>query len=539
MFVIALALSTCLLQSAVGATSSDSLHWAAWDSSLAWSGSVRAIPYSFYAYRSLAVPHPEVYLQADLLLSEVIESLPGGRTAFVSGDARDLKLHLRMARHELRGPSFDWGEWRCDPDSVSDRDMPDSAVRVSWLDRRLPSSVVLLRAASHSFSSAEAAAMHYTRVRRAGREERGLYVIVDVTGHGYLAFDSVLYDGGVAERPIEKPESIRPVLVFNERRVYYPLFGRDDRPRDSALARLVRRLGPATSPNGLPPDSSRMARLLEAAALRSESALRLAVLVAAGLVDINEPRARAAWIDYLGKSDSTALDGAASIVQEANFWADRLSPPTAQMAAMIRPDSLSVSLPAVQRQYMALCGRQIGLTETGLPDYEAWGVLWSYGLLESVFDDMVRTRAGSGLSQGTAMSAILDLAGVPHAGVLVFGGRDEVPDQGWVLAGGGRFQFNLGVWTEFHDDVAPIRRPAVILGGYSKPGVFLRFVPGGYCADLDELSVAADVSRLGVTLSRAMPVFRLRPGQDVSLGDLTVSLADGRMTARPLPWPRR
>lgn len=528
-----------LVPRTVVASSAELLHRAAWDSSLAWSGQIRAIPFSYYAYRTWAVPHPEVYLQADRLFSEVVENLPGSRIAYRTRDVRNLDLYQRMARRELKGASFAWSYWAIAPDSVLDPPPGRAGGGEPWLDRRLPSAAVLLRAVSAHLTTAEAAVMNYTRLRRLGRGSDSLFVIIDGAGRGYLTDDSILRIGGVGEPMAGEWSAIAPAVVFNEHSAFYPLFGRDDRPLDPALAHLLRRLGPPAALDFSAQDLSRLSQLRRVAALPDTLSARLAVLVSAGLVDITNPQVRAAWVEYLGTDDSASLACAVGMVEEATFWADRLSPRTAELASLASADSLPAALADMQDQYLSWCGRRVNPTDSGDMRREAWGVLWSYGLHETVFDDMIRTRAGSGVSQGTATSAALDLAGRPHFGLLVQGGKNDVPDQDWVLAGGGRFQFNLGVWTRLPDVATTVRRVAVIAVGYTTPGHWVRFIGKACCADIDPLTVAGDIARINEMMPLAALTFQLGPDATMPYRDLAAGLTAGELARRNLPWPSR
>src|SRR3990170_3152978 len=82
----------------------DSIHWAAWDSVLSIVDDVPAARYSFYAYRTLAVPCPEIYLKSDALFSDMMRSTPGSQAAFYDRDPRNLELYRRLQRGEQKGP---------------------------------------------------------------------------------------------------------------------------------------------------------------------------------------------------------------------------------------------------------------------------------------------------------------------------------------------------------------------------------------------------------------------------------------------------
>ena len=223
----------------------DSLHWAQWDSAFVESDTDPAVRYSFYAYRSIAVPHPEIYLRADSVFLDIIAGIPGSRSAYRGADVRNLDFFRSLKQRERKGPAFSIAFWAPELDSIDDRTVvPD---HISWLDRRMPSAAVLLHGPVYRLSTIEAAALRYAQYRRMGASADSVYVIIDTSGTGYYVVGKNIYVP-TSLSPVADPARIIPALVFNERAVYYPLMGRDDRPDAPRLASLVDRLAPAALP---------------------------------------------------------------------------------------------------------------------------------------------------------------------------------------------------------------------------------------------------------------------------------------------------
>ncbi|MBI3872266.1 MAG: hypothetical protein HY304_04205 [candidate division Zixibacteria bacterium] len=514
----------------------DSLHWAAWDSSLAWGDTIPAVRFAYYASRTLVVPQPEVYLCADTLFSTVVENLPGSAAAYGAKNARDLKMFQRLAHREPKKTSFTWRQWTIVPDSVFDSDNSVGSVGQSWRDRRLPSASVLLQTYSPRLSTLEASVLRYLQMRRLGRRAEGMYVVIGGRGEGYLVDDTVCLSAGLKQIPQSDLSLVAPILVFNEKSVFYPLFGRDDRGGDAALARLVGRLQARAPLNLSPSDSTRITRLRQAADLTDAPSRQLAVLIASGLVDVDNPQIRAAWMGYLGSEDSITVACAAITASDALFWADRLSPLTAELAVTAGTGPLDVALPAVQKEYLSTCGRPAVAADTTAPT-EAWGILWSYGLLETAFDDLARTRAGSALSQAAAMSAILHLAGIPHCGLAVHLGGEFMPDQDCLIAGDGEFLYELGVWNRIPDTISTLLRRDMAITGYMFPGRSVRFVPTGVCSEVDNLTVLADLTRIFRWMPHANLAIMLGPKKVIPYAQFMQDLSDDQYRQHPVRWP--
>ena len=512
-----------------------SLRARAWDQCLDSANSVPAVRYSLYAYRSLAVQHPEIYLEADQLISEVLEDLPGSRLAYRSRDVRDVELYLRLARREMKGGAFGLGMMTITPDSIFD--LAPVRFAFGWLDLRAPSAAVLLKSVSPRLSTLECALLRYAQLTRTGWFSDDLFVVVDEKGTGYLAADTVLWQAGLSDRPVAKWKDVSPVLVFNRRAVFSSLVGRDDRDDDSLLSRLMDKLGRAASPSFGSEDTKRFARIKDASSLPNGNARQLAVLAASGLVDRKQPRVHDKWSEYAG-TDSVGVACATSQLDEVFFWANRLSLRTAELADLMTKSEFSKSMTAVQEKYLSWAGRRVSPHDSTDLRVEAWGCLWSYDLFETLIDDNIRTQAGSSSSHASAMSAVLDLAAVDHFQLSVRLGDKQIPDQEWLFAGNGRYQFNLGIWTTVPDSIPPGVRPTTLLiSGFALRGNSVRLRGGSICAGMDALTLGEHLARI----SRLMPLANfmlLAPNDEVTaLQKFLFDLTDDRYQFSAAKWP--
>lgn len=540
-----------------GSRVADSLHDAGWDLILDGAAHRPSQAFAFYAFRSLAVPHPEVYLLADSIFSDIVEDMPGTRLAFRGSDPRNLDLFRRISRGEQAGPAFHWRQWTTIPDSIHDPGGRD----LIWRDLRLPPASVLLRADSPRLNTFEAAAMRYTAFRRTGEPADSLFVVIDAAGRGFLYRNSVLLSARTGTPVSESPSTINPAVVFNERHVFYPLMGRDDRPASPTLNRAVLHLGPPQEPEMGPRDHQRMAKLQAVAQLADPTAFRFAILAALGATDFTRARVSGALHDCFDDFGFQGHDLAFSVgmLRECLYWANHLSRPAAALAAIaVGGGKFAETAPRVQAAYLDLAGRRRNPDAPNDSTRSAWGYLWSYELLDIVFDDVIRTRAGGGSAQALAMSAILDLAGIANTRLeLDMGVRGVKPEQHWVLTQDGRWQFNMGEWLRVPEPNAAAPRVAIALVSVGKQGNWVDFLRSNEFCDWEDLLVAHELTRIASVMpqARVSVLYRdddaahdhgaqadrhpthARSGKLLPLAEVTRQLVADEVYWRQLPWP--
>ncbi len=513
-----------------------SLHKLAWDQCLDSAAVVPAARYAPYAYRSLAVQHPEVYLLADNLISSTLEDLPGSRLAYRTRDLRDVEMYLRLARRETKGGSFAWSLMTITPDSIFDSQSPSSAF--DWLNLRAPSVAVLLKSFTPRLSTLESSLLRFSHLTRTSVFSDDIFIVVDRKGAGYLVGDTLLWLAGLSDRSVDDWADVSPVLVFNRKSVYSALTGRDDRTRDTLLESIMARLGSAANLSFGDEDASRYSRLKSSTMLKDSAAISFATLLASGLADRNQPVVDAAWSACTLSSSKTSTC-VNLLLEETIFWANRLSPRTAELARSLDAADITESLPAVQDQYLSWTGRRTNPSDTIDLRTESWGCLWSYDLLQTTIDDIARTRAGSSSSQALAMSAALDLAGMEHFQLAVRMGDKQVPNQEWLFAGNGRFQFNFGVWTSVPDSVIQRARPvSLLVSGYSLRGASTRIGPGLFCSRTDALTIIAQLSHISRLVPHASLAVAAPTGEVTPIQRFLADLTAGHYLPVAVPWPR-
>lgn len=510
-----------------------SLHWAAWDSALAAADTEPAQRYAYYAYHTLAVPHPEVYLQTDAVFSSIVEEMPGSRVAFKGANVRDIELFQRLLTGRQEGPSFNWRMWVPTSDSIYDPPEPG----LSWLDRRVASAAVLLVAPSPKMSTAEAAMMRYTQYRRGGNSDSALFVVIDVNGHGYLAKDGVLiavnsgrpWDGDAA--------SVVPALVFNERLVVYPLFGRDDRAQSPALAELMGTLAAPARPELSAADSVRTARLITAAALPTRSAMNMARIAALGALSLENDVIRAMWSDMLGQKEMKLLGCEDGMLRLVYYRANLLSPHTAVLASTGPDTPFDSATAAWERLYLDWCGRLVNPKDTVNHVHEAGGYIWAFELLELTFDDVIRTRAGAGSSQALAMGAALDIRGVTNLRVEIDAGDDTKPDQHWILSDAGRWQFNYGHWQRVGTLDASVARLTMIINACAAGDTWANLIMPYPYTNADQLTISQELARVVVMMPSVTPRIRTSEKTSIPFTEFMRRVDNAEIDWLAFPWP--
>ncbi|MBD3298623.1 MAG: hypothetical protein GF341_08215 [candidate division Zixibacteria bacterium] len=511
----------------------DSCHWAQWDTVIALSPERPAARFGIYAYRSLAVAHPEVYLQSDSLFADIIGRIPGSRSTWRGADMRNVEIFRRVWSGEARGPSFSFRDWAPISDSIGDEGLVDP--NQSWLDRRLPSAAVLLHGPVQRLSTAEAAMLRYTQYRAVEVPAESLYVVIDTAGHGYLAKNSEIVSVKT-RHAVDDPTAIAPALVFNEHDAYYPLFERDDRERSPSLKRIAALLGAGPSPALTEPDTGRVAQLRKITALHSEREKALAARVALGAVDVSLDPIAEAWRTVISDSAvlATYVDG---MVRTTVYWANRLSKQTAEFAALITGPDLADFAPTLEDAYLELCGRLVDPTDSTNTELEAGGFIWSFEMMNLTLDDLIRLRTGQPSSQALAMAAILDCRNIENT-LVEFANVADRPARNWVLAGHGRWQFNLGRWTHVPDSVLMRRDISIGLESYMIDSRYTGLAATGVITEADELTTLGELSDL-VTL---LPAFFLHvPSPQGRLRDidyLIFDLTNEEIDLVRLPWPQ-
>lgn len=231
------------------------LHRRAWEETVARAETDDMARFAFYATRSLAVRHPEIYLRADRIFYETASRTKGFTELYdydppswtwdkfrLDEEERNyVELFDRAAAEgsPLDLASLDLGRYQVTPRREL---FPEGAPHYRLVDERLGVLPATLKRQGGVVTTLEMAALRYFSLLASGsiRPESSFLVYCEdesaylwTQGEGWL--DPAT--GGEAASP-----EATVVLAFNEDYAWYPLMGRDDTPRSGALRALVESL---------------------------------------------------------------------------------------------------------------------------------------------------------------------------------------------------------------------------------------------------------------------------------------------------------
>ena len=371
------------------------LHSTAWDEMVRRSVTDPYYKYGLYAARSLAVTHPEIYLQADALFLDHIESNSGFAAAFAEKNPHSASY---FARTFFSGPPFsldqvDLAEYQ----TMANADRFPSDVPVcGFLDQRLLSLASCLKDKDERITGLEKASILYFKLRGQSREQP--FIVYCADERAYVASQGRMLsaDGNGVENMLNSDA----VLIFNEDFVWYPLMDRDDTDQNTALRDLVAKYGVEGARPSLSAQELRLVQTLRTStSLRSPREWDLAKLAAVK----GSP-----WVQPFRRICDRHLSGYPSdvwIFAIQQHWVHRansVSPWTSWLAAYV------LDSPTTDQGVQAMTNvwqRQLGMVH---------GHVWQCSLLRYTIDESVSIGAVHCVLHANCLASVLDLAGVEN-----------------------------------------------------------------------------------------------------------------------------
>jgi len=436
-----------------------SIHRSAWERIAEAALEDPQAKYGVYASRTLAVSRPETYLIADGWFADGARRLKGFKACYEEPTALGW-CHMEYGGAFFRQTSDYTGIPSGHPLSLTEVRLseyrPASAKHIypkpffPVVDQRLAPLAVTLKTEGRVVTPLELATISYFQRKETLADPGDLFVVWCEGGSAYVVSGDRLWDP-IAGGPAEHVRGT-PLLIFNERSAWYPLMGRDDRPSDAELARAAEVLGVEAGDPVLDEwERDLIPRLRAATALRNDRQLRMAGIAAVRAGGWRFHPYAESWRGLVPEEDlDIDISRRLGIVRELDLWANRVSPVTAQLYAVMMKGSSA-------RQKITRLSREI-LTRTGIvretaarawkPEWrlESWGHLWPCGLMEHTVDDAYRSRTGHCVSQSHMAAAVLEAAGVPQV-VVNFdrGGVSEGVNHHFVLSQDGTFMLDDGI----------------------------------------------------------------------------------------------
>ncbi len=380
------------------------IHKDAWSKFVSQAESDIYLKYAIYAYRTLAVKHPEIYLQGANVLTEVLTTATGFKKAYETKDVHNKYLSHESSNLWTQGAPFsfddvDFTKYKL----VSCQELyPANYPFLPFLDRRLDLLTTTLKTFDDKITQLEKAEQLYFAEKKKGYKE--LYLIYCDNENAYLYRDASLISA-VEQKEAEQPEG-NPILIFNEENVWYPLMERDDTDRSKVLSELV-----ATySTNVKEPELSdfekglipKLKEVTEFTDVRNLTFLKLACINASQRMAQDLPQ------------------GIKREFEESRLvyflWCDRalnekmnlFSPISAYLAAIAKEKEGKTGIEAMCDEY----GKHTQTPGVKFYHGNSHGHIWRCAMVEYGIEHTYRTRAGHCVVQAAAIGAALELAGI-------------------------------------------------------------------------------------------------------------------------------
>ncbi len=248
-YIMIVTLITLLISSAMAFAGTlnreKELHFGAWRDIAEKAAHIPRYKYALYASRSLAVKHPELYLQGDAIFNKLLVSLPN-MALFYTAQHNDLgafdgtfvdNLH---SLPDLRQNRFDWNLVDLNTYyEIGYSELYGKAFLFPFLDLRLPLLGVSLLGWNNRATPLALAQMLYFRLL-ADKSNRVAYLLVSAEGNAYVAvFDRAKNVRFFNHLGLEKEPTENIVLIINNKHLWYPHMERDDTKKDANLRALA------------------------------------------------------------------------------------------------------------------------------------------------------------------------------------------------------------------------------------------------------------------------------------------------------------
>ncbi|MEF8726559.1 MAG: hypothetical protein V5A83_06445, partial [Candidatus Bipolaricaulota bacterium] len=336
------------------------LHKNAWETAAAEAGEDRYYQFALYSSRSLAVKHPEVYLQANALFLNHITSTAGFSKAFKETDFQSEKLIDGYS-----GPSFNLS--KVDLSTYKPQKpkkfYPEKAPYYDFLDLRVEPVASVLKTQDKHVTSLEKAFLRYFIQKQETFPPP--FIIYCNNRNTYLASYNKLISGKTGE----EVDSVQgdPILIFNEHSVWYPLMGRNETKNDNLLGKVVSEYSTKNSKPELSEfEKEIVPKLRNASSLESKAESNIAKIAAVRASPLGSDAFSSLFQRQLQSYPRQIWHGLTlNWIKRANY----LSPFSAYLAGIIDTKNLESSVEKTVNRWHW--------------DYEyRWGHVWKCSLVE-------------------------------------------------------------------------------------------------------------------------------------------------------------
>jgi hypothetical protein len=407
------------------------IHKDAWDMVLKKAKTDNYYKYAIYMSRTLAVEHPEVYLGADDLFIKTISSNPGFQKAYFIRDVHSDYFYEKY----MTGPSFSFNDVDFDNYTIIQTVelYPNGYPVLPFLDRRILPIASTLKSAKNELTQLEKAVQLYFKEKEKGVSSSALYLIYCDNENTYLYKNGKLIEMKNL-REVNEVEG-NPILIFNEKYVWYPLMDRDDASKDSTLKRIVERYSTNVKiPKLTDFEKETIEELKQVTDLNSDSQKLMATLSASRAWGYGGGFRAVSYGDIFrsewNKLYSIPSQARRGVIHQLICFSNYLSPITAYLAAIATGYEGEAKINAISGEY---------LRYAATPGWsKAHGVLWAH-IVDYTIEESYYAYAGACYVQAYNIASVLDILEIDN----------------YVIEGLEPSSFLTGMWGAHHSVYIP------------------------------------------------------------------------------------
>ncbi len=406
-----------------------SLHEDAWIEVVDKAKSDPLYKYAIYQSRTIAVKHPELYLQADALFNKILTSEDNMGRYYDNRTQDAIKQEEEYRRIRGRvGGKFSWSRFSItDHKEIGYKEIYHTDAFLPFVDMRLHFMGSSLKGTDWQATPLSMAELLYFQ----NGAKKNSFLLVTENGSAYVYCPPGLFaKEKLLKYTGEECESIEGnvILIFNENHVWYPLMDRDDRTRSQRLSQLVETYArEGQIPKLTTKEKEIVAKLRENTQFDSKKDELFALAYAAKLHAFSWrffpeifQRIDPDYANAYGFNRSHAPEFLTYRNAQVAWISNLVSPITSELASIAKENVWS-SLNGI---VSPMIGEYIQHTET-YPNRTGL-TLWNHSELHYLnLDDSLLSRGANCIMSATNAAAMLDLANIPGLEIFVVGMKYE------------------------------------------------------------------------------------------------------------------
>ncbi|MDR7857685.1 copper amine oxidase N-terminal domain-containing protein [Tissierella sp.] len=215
------------------------IHYKAWEDVATKALSQPQYKYGIYVSRSMAVKHPEIYLQADRLAYEKILRSQPGMKAYFENKTKNFQERENLLSMIFSGTlsedSLLWSDIDVKEFEKMDyKEFYSGQPILNYIDIRMYGLATALQPNDMKMVPINMAEIVYFQEKDI--KKNNPYILMTERGNAYVWSDNKLLEcNGIESSQISE----KVVLIYNEDYVWYPLMDRDDTNKDDTIDSLV------------------------------------------------------------------------------------------------------------------------------------------------------------------------------------------------------------------------------------------------------------------------------------------------------------